>query len=251
MKATAADRIARIRDKHKLATAAGVGLMAFSVKSADVRTDIRELVCTATTDSIDLDREVVVPSGADTTYYATNRANFVDHDYRAEMHVATMRNIRAWPDERKFNGWLNRSRFFSGLKSPLADDILTIAAQAGVACSIGFETIQGGPPIDTDPPSYQEAEWVHRKWRWLELSFTFMPCNMGCRQVGGPKALPEIESEKMAVVDALICKGRKRGGVALASAVALGFPYQRVVAVSSPKRVELAVEPRRVVLEGA
>ena len=229
------ERIKRMMEapQHaKLGLKAGrVGLIGFGIKSSSLDAkNPRDIIVTANTDDVDLDDEVVVPGGADMRYYHENRANFIDHSYDFGKHVGSMRSIALAPDRRS---WINRSAIFDGLKSIYADDLLAVARQAGIGASIGFESLDGGPPKATDPPAYQKAGFVIRKWRMVELSFTAMPCNVSCRtmhEIGG------VDPEKMAVLDELVTKGRKRGGIELGSAIALGFEYRKVYAVSGPRR---------------
>lgn len=239
-----AERLKRMREQYArhIKSPQRLGLRCFQVESKDINAGGRIIDVLATTDAVDLDREVVVPSGCDMSVYNQNKRNFLDHDYRFEKHVATMRSCVPWPNAKNFRGWKNRSQVLAGLSHPFADDLLTVAQQAGIAASIGFELVSGSPPMDTDPPSYQEAEYVVRACRVIELSFTAMPCNMACQSTDEMPA-KDLE-QRMAALEELAVKGRKKGGIALDSAIALGLRYRRVHAVATPKSLR-PIRPQR------
>lgn len=237
MTATGHERIARLRAKHKLGDDSRVGLMGFHLKASAADPANRDIVFMATTDDIDLSHEVVVPSGGDMAYYLKNRAIFVDHRYDFNYHVGTMRSISPYPSSKRHKGWMNRVHIFDGLKNPMAEDVLTVARSVGIGCSIGFEMVAGSSPIDTDPPLYRDAEWIIRQWKMIELSVTAMPCNVSARSMGAT----DPDEGKAAALDALVVKGRAKGGIALESAVALGMPYRKATAVTVPKKLKRLV----------
>lgn len=237
MKGIGLERIKRLSQKHGI-EGKRVGLMSFSFKSAvaDDGANKRDLVVTANTDLIDLDREVVIPAGADMSHYKANRANFLDHNYGFESHVGHMRTIKEEMKGGEQRGWVNRSFIFSGLKNPMADDLWRVSQLAGIGSSIGYEELEGSPPTKNDPVRYQKAGWVTRKWRMIELSFTAMPCNVGCRSHDESG----FDESKMGVIDDLITKGRGRGGIDLKSALLMGFPHKSGVSMYSPPVVRKA-----------
>lgn len=225
------DRIKRMFEHHdtlelKTGTVGLIGVPSSKSSVGDAKNP-RDIIVTATTDDVDMDDEVVLPGGADMEYYSKNRANFLDHLYDFGKHVASMRSIKMADDRRS---WINRSVVFDGLKSPYADDLLAIATQVGIGASIGFEALEGGPPMESDPIRYKKARYVVRRWRMVELSFTAMPCNVSCRtmqETGG------YDEGKMAALDEMVTKSQ----IKLKSAVAVGFVYRKTVAVSTPPRV--------------
>lgn len=239
------ERIKRMRDQYArhIKSADKLGIRCFEVSAKDVNVGGRLIDILATTDAIDLDREVVVPSGCDMSVYQLNKRNFLDHDYRFEKHVATMRSCVPWPSAKNFKGWRNRSQVLAGLNHPFADDLLTVAQQAGIAASIGFELIAGSPPVDTDPPAYQDAEYIVRSCRVIELSFTAMPCNMTCQSLD-EKPGKDLE-KRLGALEDLAVKGRKGGGIALESAIALGLHYRKIVSVTTPTGRKAATAGRK------
>lgn len=243
MKGIGHARIKRLADWHNV-DESRIGLVGIKMgATADEKN--RDLIVTANTDQVDLDTEIVVPAGADTTYYDTRRANFLDHNYSFEMHVGSMRSFKRFPSDGEQRAWVNRSHIFNGLKSPYADDLWTVSQQSGIGSSIGYEEIEGSPPTKSDPVRYQKSAWVTRKWRMLELSFTALPCNVGCHD----HHEHSMDESKMALFDEMITKGRARGGIELKSALAMGFPHtpkpsmvvtaehkQKVISLPRPKQ---------------
>jgi hypothetical protein len=223
------DRVRRMQAKYGLGQ--HVGLLAFNIKadSLDEDNGNRDVTFVATTDDIDLDGEVVLPSGGDWSHYERNRANFVDHKYDVSHHVGTLRHIRPYPSQKSPRGWVNRSTLFKGLRNPLADDLLTMIRQGGIGVSIGFESVDGSPPRATDPEPYQKARFIHRRWRGIEVSYTAMPCNVSARTVDQVS----VDDSKLAMLDELVTKNR----ITLASAVAFGMPHRKVVAVTTPRKL--------------
>lgn len=231
-------RLKRLADYHGL-DEAKLGIVGIK-RSASPDELNRDLIITANTDQVDLDTEIVVPDGADTSYYGERRANFLDHNYEFEMHVGSMRSFKRFPADGEQRAWVNRSHIFTGLKNPFADDLWTISQQAGIGSSIGYEEIEGSPPTKSDPIRYQKAAWITRKWRMLELSFTALPCNVGCHD----HHEHSMDESKMGIFDDLITKGRKRGGIELRSAIAMGFPHVKKAQVLVPRLPKLISLPR-------
>lgn len=218
------ERLERLRAKWGFGKDSRIGLIglpSLHCKAADAKNP-RDIVVTANTDDIDLDAEVVVPSGADTRHYRANGANFLDHKYDFPHHIGFMRSLKQSDDGR---AWINRSQIFSNLKSPLADDLLVVAATAGIGSSIGYEELEGSPPNEKDPVRYQKAAWVTRKWSMIELSFTAMPCNVACH--GGAESAADAE-KCWGILDNLVTKSR----IKRETARAFGLPDRTVIAAA-------------------
>lgn len=236
MKGLGHERLKRLFGQHAgvIGDTKRVGLMSFGFKAAvpDDAKNKRDLVVTANTDMVDLDDEIVVPNGGDISHYKANGANFLDHNYSFESHVGTLRTIN--PDTKGMDqrSWINRSFIFSGLKNPMADDLWRVSQIAGIGSSIGYEELEGSPPSKSDPVRYQKAGWITRKWRMIELSFTAMPCNVGCRSHDESG----MDESKMGVFDDLVTKGRGRGGIDLKSAILLGFPHKSGVSMYTAQK---------------
>lgn len=220
----------RIRKHNRLDDGALIGVRGSFGKDVEVDTSKgnRDIIVVANTDDIDLDDEVVVPSGADTSYFFKNGKIFVDHWYDTDRCVASLRKAMAYPSPGDHRAWRVRMRV---METELGEDVLTIARESGIGSSIGFEPVSYGPPTEEESKRYDRGNGpprsVARKWKWLELSLTCMPCNVACQ--GG---VARVDETRSAVLDELVTKGR----IKRASAVAFGLP-------TTPKRRPMIVVP--------
>lgn len=220
--------VERIREKHGLADIDPIGVRGSFGKDAVVDTENgnRDLILVATTDDIDLDDEVVVPGGADTSYFFQNRSIFVDHQYDVTRCVGKLRKAIAYPSASNHRAWKVR---VSVANTEIGDDVLEIARVGGIGSSIGFKPIDMGPPTEAESVKYAKGDAVPgsivRTWKWLELSITAMPCNVACQ--GGGVAL---DDSKAGLLDELVTKGAIRR----ATAAAFGLP-------DAPKRGRVVV----------
>lgn len=198
----------------------------------------RNITLIANTDDIDMQREVVLPAGAVTTYFDQNKSIFVDHDYRWQSLVGKMRNISPYPSAKNHKQWRVQVAILELQASPICNDILTVAREWGIGSSIGFEGLEGGPPTPEEMKAFPAKgalglEWVTRKWLWLELSVTAMPCNVPCQSVG------EREEKTAAYLDDAVVKGR----ISRKGAVAMGLPgtAERKLHAAAPRRTVVVV----------
>lgn len=210
--------IDNIRARHKLSDSTPLGVAGIFGKEMTTDTENRQVWCIANSDDVDLTREVVVPSGADISYFKANGNIFVDHKTTMDSWVGKMRDMRPSPDARMFKAW----RVGVWLrKTELGDDILTMASEGGIGWSIGFIPTEHGKPTSEETKMYSgdgnECEYVIRRWKWLELSATPFPCNVNCqtqavtRSAGAPD-----------VIETLLSAGR----IKKASAAAVGYPVR-------------------------
>lgn len=138
-----------------------------------------EVVCYANTAAVDLEREVVVPSGLDVRSYLTMNKNlFVDHRYDVLSAVAVCRSMTLDP-----SGWLCRGVFHEDMSNPYVKACVALAKAGTLAMSVGFEALDWGAPTVEEAKAYPGVESVVRKARVLEVSYTAMPMNVTCRQV--------------------------------------------------------------------
>lgn len=160
-----------------------IGILNLSVSKASIKANDPknpdDIVCVATTDFTDLDQEVIVPGGADLSYFTQNNAIFVDHNYDVESVVAKRRSMVPYPDVSAMRGWRVRCSLIKG--SRYEQTIRSLAAEGVVGCSIGLQAVDYGQPTPEEKKTYPAARSIVRRWKWLELSFTSMPCNMECR----------------------------------------------------------------------
>ena len=161
-----------------------------------------EVVCYANTSAVDLEREVVVPTGLDVrSYLTTNKNLFVDHRYDVLSAVAVCRSMTLDP-----GGWLCRGAFHDDMANPYVKACVALAKAGTLAMSVGFEALDWGPPTDAEAKAYPGVEGVVRKARVLEVSYTAMPMNVTCRQVASNLAANSETAEKCrkALIDAHI-----------------------------------------------
>lgn len=144
--------------------------------------DDRELVGMATTDDMDLEEEVVLPGGADLTYVSANKSLFMDHRYDGMNKIGVIRNSTRAKSPTGADGWLSRVHLHNS-KNPLVEHVLACAADPDGApgFSIGFEALDYGRLTADEQARYPRAKSIVRRWRWIELSCTFMPCNVACQ----------------------------------------------------------------------
>lgn len=194
-----------LRKKHGLGELSDVGVVSTFGQKTKIDQDGRTIEIVATTDDIDLDEEVVLPGGADRTYFEKNGQIFHDHKYQMENAVAALRVVQPFSMVGKHTGFKIRAFMYPG--NPIADTILTIAEHANIGASIGFEALAHGKPTDLEIRTYSKngrvPQYMIRKWRWLETSFTPFPCNVSCQT---QKAF--VNDSKMALLDELLTKGR-------------------------------------------
>lgn len=195
-----------------------VGIVGMFGKAETVDPESRNLWVTANTDGIDCDDEVVVPAGADTSYFAANKSIFVDHCYSIHDAVGTARKIMPSFSGTRQTGWKVHAHVYQLSNNRLGDDILTIAREGTIGVSVGFEPVDWGRPTPEEVKMYTKAgkapESIVRKWRWVELSFTAIPCNVSCRS----QESRTLEGNA-ATIERLLTKGL----IHKASAEALGF----------------------------
>jgi hypothetical protein len=140
-----------------------------------------EIITTvATTNRVDLEREVVLPEGGVFDYLLANRKVFADHNYSHEYCVG---GLARW--DKAPRGWKMTVGVLMNHPYPVPAAMLNMAAQIGVGASIGFECLEGGKPDANEKRLYPGAEYIVRKWNCLEVSLTALPCNVDCQSFTG------------------------------------------------------------------
>lgn len=197
-----------IRTRCHLAPDAVVGIVGDYGKKSQVESDGRTIDMIATTNGIDLQDEVVAPSGTDgeKCYFANNGKVFGDHKYNILDCIGYKRSISPAMDAKGVQyGWRVRAYMREG--NAIADAVVAMAEEDGCGCSIGFQALDYGPPTPDEVKMYTgikgPPESVVRKWNWLELSMTAFPCNVACQTL----RTTEVDHAK-SVLDRLVCKGR-------------------------------------------
>ena len=131
-----------------------------------------EIVATANTARVDLDNEVVVPEGADTTYFNANKSILFNHDMNSP--IGSMVNMKLLRAESR---WLVRM-FISG-GTPFCRDVRSLLREGVIkGVSIGFFATEAGQPTPEEKGLYGDHRSIVRAWKWMELSVTPQPCNV-------------------------------------------------------------------------
>jgi hypothetical protein len=142
----------------------------------------------ATTGSVDLDDEVVVPDGLDWSYALTHPAMYPSHQDYGTGPIAKLLNVK-----RKGSGWYFTGQFLS--ESENARQWHAICKEMGTfGVSIGFKALERRRPTDDEKKLYGPHSYIIPKALVIELSPTFMPAN--------PDAIAQfIGKGKMALTD--------------------------------------------------
>lgn len=181
-KAIGLERLERMRAKHSIRAGKPVGIKGWTDHKATVAPnakagDIIRVILTS--DHTDLDREVLLPEGADLSYLNANRKVFADHWYDVEHTVGSVKKLEFTPQ-----GLVLEVRMLVDSPYPLVKAITGMAQQCGIGASIGFDPHEWGPPTSMERLKYPNAENMVRKWAALEASMTPMPCNVTCQSLG-------------------------------------------------------------------
>lgn len=145
------------------------------IKTPTVDMDNRLIQGVVTTDSVDMDGEVVVPGGIDTTYFTGAddasgvRTVYYDHDY--SRPIGTCRNMKATDEGIYAVTYIAKTAF--------GDELLTMVNEGIVrGQSIGFRRMDSGNPTFEETAKYgSDCKRVTRKSLMLEYSIVAMPCN--------------------------------------------------------------------------
>lgn len=233
----ATDILHRLKQHPGVLDQSTMGVVSSFGKGAEIRVKsderTRDLVVIANTDDIDLDNEVVVPSGANTAYFERNKQIFADHMYDLGNVVGTLRNLYRYPSETNHKAWKVVMHLHDNALGKAAQTIVEETGQIGV--SIGFIAKEYGPPDDEERKAYRSKDGasprsIVREWDWFELSVTALPCNVACQSM----TMTQGKSlDMLHEVERLVTKGR----IDRESAYLLGMPIE-------PKRKFHAVTDR-------
>lgn len=192
-----------------------VGIAGSIGKNAIIEDDGRTLEVIATTDDIDLQNEVVLPGGADISYFKRNGKLFADHKYDTEHTCAFRRSMTPFSDPSTGqSGWKVRAYMFHN--NDYANAFLEMAKLDSVGCSIGFQALDYGPLTAEEMKQHKgkttpAPDSIVRRWKWLELSFTPFPCNVNCQTLSVVRA----EDRGKAMLDMLVCQNKIKRHVAI------------------------------------
>ena len=204
------------------------------VTKIDDEGDKNDIIAIANTGDIDLDDEVVIPSGLTTEYIEANGKIFVDHEYGITKAAGYLRSISRYPSPKDHKAWKVRIGLYDNDAGRAVKEIAQRSGQNGL--SIGFFPTDHGPPTEEERKQYEQAGKklvsVVRGGHMFEISFTALPCNVSCQgslSAGVSKAVSgAIES---AISD---------GSISRRVATLLGY--------SEPKRVRKTLTPHGMIV---
>lgn len=226
----------RIKTHPGLTKDSKVGVVSSLGKGAevDLREDTRDIVVIANTADIDLDSEVVVPSGADTSYFLKNRHIFADHKYDIENGAGVLRKLSKYPTPSDHKAWQMRININD---NPIGNAIMDIVRDTGqIGVSVGFVATDYSEPTEAERVKYggknpDKLQAVIRAWNWFETSFTLLPCNVSCQSRGG------VESKSLEMynsVERMVTKGIIKRDVAAMLGMDI-TPKRKFIAIAEPR----------------
>jgi hypothetical protein len=166
----------QIIDRHKLPTGTEVMVKSFSMDAKAEGDDPYLFTATITTDSLDRDREVLIPAGCNTTEFEKGGAIFWNHDYDRPIagHVRLKRSDHAISATARFP---QREQDFVGDFFP--DYARALVAQGVVrGVSVGLLPIEARYPTKHDFEVYgPNVQRIVSKWKLLEWSLAPVQSN--------------------------------------------------------------------------
>ena len=199
----------RYTDGGVIASNAKIGLCSSFGRKSEITRDAPDeflLRHVMTTDDLDLDAEIVDPSGAILDYLIQNKSIFIDHQYGLNDSVGMIR----WTKRRKDNTGIESQIRLDNGREAAEDCKAVIRERKYIGGSIGYEALLITPPDrKIDPPHWLKARTIVRKYRVIEFSLTLLPCNQSCQSTAyseGPAKAADIAE--------LVTKGIIRPGTA-------------------------------------
>lgn len=142
---------------------------------AEIDEDERTVTAIINTATVDRDREIVLPKGADLEQYLKNPVVQWAHDYSSPPVAKALwvkkgrKNIKA------------KMKFATKEQSPRADEIFQLYKGGFLnAFSIGFISTEGHSPTPDEikkNPEWAEARYIIDNWEMLEFSAVPVPAN--------------------------------------------------------------------------
>lgn len=201
---------------------------------ADTEADNHDIVGIATNDTVDTSNEVVLAEGADLTYINSYKNLYSDHYYGMSFIIGKLRYLRPYAGKGA-KGWEFRAALFRGMSQQLAEDCMIIVQEGGdIGASIGFDAMEWDRPSTKELDLYPGAELIIRRWKWIELSLTAMPCNMTCAADLAPS---EMDAKRFTFLDELVTKGRIKRESAAAFGLKDAVRKTCLVSFARPKAI--------------
>lgn len=144
--------------------------------SLDIRAGERAVIASITTDSVDRDGDVLIPSGADLTDFMKSPTVFFNHNYSAPVARAAALKRTARGIEAKT---IFASRPTDHVGEWLPDTLFALFQQKVIkGFSVGFVPVSGHPATDADRKRFGAGvRYVFEAWKMLEYSVAPLPSN--------------------------------------------------------------------------
>jgi len=182
------DIVARIRKEfgHFLDADKPIGVVSSFAAVRKEKTpnpEIFEIVGFATTDNVDSVGDVVIPEGMNWDAYFKRNGNqmFADHEYSVTDRIGYGRNPVLVKTPTGGRGWLLRGVVRTVPTNPKKEAVIAGAEDGAIGMSIAFEATDYGAPTPEEKTLYPNAKAIVRKGKVIEVSYTFMPCNVECQ----------------------------------------------------------------------
>jgi HK97 family phage prohead protease len=168
-----------LRKRHQLGDDARVGVRSMALDNSGMKVKQAEdddapvrVSAIASTDSVDLAEEVLIPAGADPTTHSRYKAILYEHN---PLHVLG-RLVSA--NYEKHRDLLHVSFDIVVKGSERNREVAMLVREGAInGVSVGFLRKSWGPPSESEAAKYAGAHTVVREWEWLETSVVALPCN--------------------------------------------------------------------------
>lgn len=166
----------RLAHRHATGDDALVAIKRATILTPSVDRKNRLVQGVVSCESVDVDGDVIVQSGIDTSYFFGPEGTelgaktvYLDHDYSKPIGTCVNLSIR--------NGEMFSTTFIT--KLPVGEDVLTLVEEGIIrGLSIGFRILEANAPTAVEVAQYgANCQRVIRKSLMLEYSLTPMPCN--------------------------------------------------------------------------
>lgn len=165
--------IKELRKRHRSGDGDRVGVSATPMQEVSVKTNGEQVIvqAVANTAAVDLAEEVLIPKGADPTYFRDYKTIYYNHD--DDRPVGKLIDMTLVKGDSQ---WFVRMQMSQATE--LARGVSKMIEEGVInGTSVGFYRKEWGPPTEDEKSAYGEHHTIVRKWKWLELSITPMPCN--------------------------------------------------------------------------
>lgn len=138
-----------------------------------------DVVATITCDSVDADKEVVLPQGADLSRYVKAPRVMLCHAYGRPGEYYPLPIGKALWTKRQGRAIVQGIRF--ARSSAMGREVQGLFEEGMLnTFSIGFVSLEASRPSTQEKamhPEWREVNLIHRRWKLLEVSVVPIPCN--------------------------------------------------------------------------